>query len=136
MSYPSSYTKRKSRPLPFRGVTRGGGVPSLRIKIHKTKKLYRQVFHYLYVESCHTPLLFQNPPTLRGVPTFLRKSYHTDYIDVVPPQKNHKKKKTANFAIYCMYLPPPPSDAPEGTEKNPSSSPYRPPSGAMIILDK
>ena len=77
------------------------------------------------------------PTTFRDVPIFLRKSYHTDYIDVVPPQKNHKTKKIQQSSQYiaCIY-PPPPSDTPEGTEKNPSSSPYRPPSGAMIILDK
>ena len=57
------------------------------------------------------------PTTFRDVPIFLRKSYHTDYIDVVPPQKI-TKKNTARFTIYCMYLPPPPSDAPEGAESN------------------
>ena len=33
------------------------------------------------------------PTTFRDVPIFLRKSYHTDYIDVVPPQKITKQKK-------------------------------------------
>ena len=33
------------------------------------------------------------PTTFRDVPIFLRKFYHTDYIDVVPPQKITKQKK-------------------------------------------
>ena len=66
------------------------------------------------------PSPFPEPPHLQGVPTFLRKFYHTDYIDVVPPQKKHKTKKIQQSSQYiaCIYPPPlPPSDALEGTEK-------------------
>ena len=81
------------------------------------------------------PSPFPEPPHLQGVPTFLRKSYHTDDIDVVPPQKNTKQKNYSKVHNIMHVFNP--LVTPLKVQKQiPSSSPHRPPSGAMIIFDK
>ena len=94
--------EKKSRPPPSGASL--GGVPFLRIKNYKTKTNTDR-FAIICMQSHAIPLSISRTPTFRDVPIFLRKSYHTDYIDVVPPQKNHKTKKIQQSSQYiaCIY---------------------------------